>query len=56
MSLKLRKEKAQQRIDYWHVVGYLGRIVESSSLHKASRKHNGLKPGRTACTKAKSAQ
>ena len=30
-SLKLTKEQTQQRIDYWHAVEYLGKIVESSS-------------------------
>lgn len=31
-SLGLTKAQAQQRIDYWHAVEYLGKIVESSSL------------------------
>ena len=32
-SLGLTAEQTQQRIDYWHAVEYLGKIVESSSLH-----------------------
>ena len=32
-SLGLTTEQTQQRIDYWHAVEYLGKIVESSSLH-----------------------
>ena len=31
-SLGLTTEQIQQRIDYWHAVEYLGKIVESSSL------------------------
>ncbi len=31
-SLGLTTEQTQQRIDYWHAVEYLGKIVESSSL------------------------
>ena len=31
-SLGLTAEQTQQRIDYWHAVEYLGKIVESSSL------------------------
>jgi len=31
-SLRLTTEQTQQRIDYWHAVEYLGKIVESSSL------------------------
>lgn len=31
-SLGLTSEQTQQRIDYWHAVEYLGKIVESSSL------------------------
>jgi len=31
-SLGLTVEQTQQRIDYWHAVEYLGKIVESSSL------------------------
>ena len=31
-SLGLTSDQTQQRIDYWHAVEYLGKIVESSSL------------------------
>ena len=31
-SLGLTAEQTQQRIDYWHAVEYLGKLVESSSL------------------------
>ena len=31
-SLGLTTEQTRQRIDYWHAVEYLGKIVESSSL------------------------
>ena len=31
-SLELTPEQTQQRIDYWHAVEYLGKIVESSAL------------------------
>ena len=31
-SLGLTAEQTQQRIDYWHAVEYLGKIVERSSL------------------------
>ena len=31
-SLGLTAEQTQQRIDYWHAVEYLGKLIDSSSL------------------------
>jgi len=36
-SLELTPEQTQQRIDYWHAVEYLGKLIDSSSLKGKSK-------------------